>query len=159
MKMKVTQSCPTLRDPLDYAVHGILQARTLEWVVFPFSRDSSQPRNWTGVSCIAGGFFLNWANKQAHNQLILMHLNYSMFPYNFGSRSLRLENFIKKKKKKSKQEQASQIFSDDISLMENKPNGLANKMWKHTSFQVYKEKNQFFPVFIFTLFWVHTILQ
>ena len=39
-----------------YTVHGILQARILEWVAYPFSRSSSWPRNWTRVSCIAGGF-------------------------------------------------------------------------------------------------------
>ena len=38
-------------------LHGILQARTLKWVAFPFSRRSSQPRDPTQVSCIAGGFF------------------------------------------------------------------------------------------------------
>ena len=43
--MKVTQSCLTLCDPMDYTVHGILQARILEWVAFPFSRESSQPRS------------------------------------------------------------------------------------------------------------------
>ena len=43
------------------SVHGILQARLLEWVVIPFSRGSSQPRNQTVVSCIAGKFFTNWA--------------------------------------------------------------------------------------------------
>ena len=37
--------------------------RMLEWVAFPFSSGSSQPRNWTGVSCIAGGFFTNWVNQ------------------------------------------------------------------------------------------------
>ena len=42
--MKVTQSCMTLCNPMDYTVHGILQARILEWVVVPFSRGSSQPR-------------------------------------------------------------------------------------------------------------------
>ena len=41
MKVKVTQSCLTLCDPMDYTVHGILQARILEWVAFPFSRGSS----------------------------------------------------------------------------------------------------------------------
>ena len=46
-------------------VHGILQARILEWVAFPFSRGSSQPRDQTRVSCIAGGFFTNWANREA----------------------------------------------------------------------------------------------
>ena len=45
VKVKVTQSCLTLCDPMDYTVHGILQARILEWVVVPFSRASSQPRD------------------------------------------------------------------------------------------------------------------
>ena len=42
---EVSQSCPTLWDPMDYTVYGILQARTLEWVAFPFSRVSPQPRD------------------------------------------------------------------------------------------------------------------
>ena len=54
-----------LCDPLDYTVHGILQARILEWVAFPFSRGSSQPRDWTQVSHIAGGFFTSWATREA----------------------------------------------------------------------------------------------
>ena len=54
MKVKVAQSCLTLCDLMNYTVHGILQARILEWVAFPFSRGSSQPRNQTQVSCIAG---------------------------------------------------------------------------------------------------------
>ena len=41
-------------DPMDYTIHGILQARILEWVAFPFSRGSSQPRDQTQVSHIAG---------------------------------------------------------------------------------------------------------
>ena len=49
--------CPTLCDPMDYTVHGIFQARILEWVTFAFSRGSSQPRDQTHVSQIAGGFF------------------------------------------------------------------------------------------------------
>ena len=60
-KVKVAQSCPTLCDPMGYTVHGILQARILEWAAFPFSRGSSRPKNPTGVSCIAGGFFTSWA--------------------------------------------------------------------------------------------------
>ena len=39
--------------------------RILEWVAYPFSSKSSKPRNWTGVSCIAGGFFTNWAMRKA----------------------------------------------------------------------------------------------
>ena len=63
-KVKVAQSCPTLCDPMDYTAHEILQARTLEWVAFPFSRGSSWPRHRTGVSCIAGRFFTNWATRE-----------------------------------------------------------------------------------------------
>ena len=57
MKVKVAQLCPTLCDFMDYTVPGILQARTLEWVAFPFPRGSSQTRDRTQVSHIAGGFF------------------------------------------------------------------------------------------------------
>ena len=46
-------------------VHEILQARILEWVAFPFSRESSQPRDWTQVSYIAGRFFTSWVTREA----------------------------------------------------------------------------------------------
>ena len=52
-------------DTMDYTVHGILQARIQEWVAFPFSRASLQPRDWTQVSRIAGGFFTRWATREA----------------------------------------------------------------------------------------------
>ena len=64
-EVKVTQSSPTPCNPMDCLVHGILQARILEWVAFPFSRGSSQPRNWTQVSHTAGRFFTSWATKEA----------------------------------------------------------------------------------------------
>ena len=47
-------------------VHGILQARILEWVAFLFSRESSQPKDQTQVSCIADRFFTSWATREAH---------------------------------------------------------------------------------------------
>ena len=50
-------SSPTLCDPMYFTAHGNLQARILEWVAFSFSRGSSQPRDRTQVSHIAGGFF------------------------------------------------------------------------------------------------------
>ena len=56
-EVKVAQSYPTLCIPMDYTVHGIFQARILEWVAFLFSRESSQPRDRTQVSHIAGRFF------------------------------------------------------------------------------------------------------
>ena len=63
--MKVTQSCPTLCDPIDYTIHGILQARILEWVAVLFSRGPSQPGDQTQVSHIAGGFFTRWVTGEA----------------------------------------------------------------------------------------------
>ena len=48
-----------------YMVHGILQARILKWVAFPFSRGFSQRRDQSQVSCIAGGFFTSWATREA----------------------------------------------------------------------------------------------
>ena len=48
-----------------WTVRGILQARILVWVAFPFSRGSSQPRDWTQVSCIAGRFSTSWATRGA----------------------------------------------------------------------------------------------
>ena len=64
----VVQSCPTLCDPmvcslLGSPVHGILQARILEWVTIPFFRGSSRPRNRTQVFCIAGRLFTIWATE------------------------------------------------------------------------------------------------
>ena len=64
MLVKIIQSCPTLCKPMDWglpgsSVHGTLQARTLEWVAIPFSRASSQPRDQTQVSHIAGRFLLS----------------------------------------------------------------------------------------------------
>ena len=50
--------CLTLCDPMDYIVHEIVQARILVWVAFPFTRESSQPRDRTQVSHIVGSFFL-----------------------------------------------------------------------------------------------------
>ena len=54
-------------SPPGSTVHGILQARILEWVAMPFSRGSSWPRNRTQVSCIAGSFLTNWAMREALN--------------------------------------------------------------------------------------------
>ena len=80
-KVLVTQSCPTMCKPTDgsppgSAVHGILQARILEWVAIPFSRGSSQPRNWTQVSCIVIRFFTVWvANMMSPAKNILIMRN------------------------------------------------------------------------------------
>ena len=59
VKVKVVQLPSTLCNPMDYTVHGILQARILEWVAIPYSRGSSQPRDRAHVSRIAGGLSTN----------------------------------------------------------------------------------------------------
>ena len=65
------QSCPALCNPMECnpvgsSVHGILQERILEWIAISFSRGSSQPRDWTQVSWIAGRCFTAWAAREAH---------------------------------------------------------------------------------------------
>ena len=72
MRKSLSRVQPTLCEPMDYTVHGILQARILEWVAFRFSRGSSQPRDQTQVSRIAGGFFITWATREAHINSIYM---------------------------------------------------------------------------------------
>ena len=63
-KLKAAQSCLTVSNPMDYTVHEILQAGILEWVAFPFSGASSQPRDRSQVSHIASGFFTSWATRE-----------------------------------------------------------------------------------------------
>ena len=84
VKVKITQSCLTLCNPLDCTVHGILQARIQEWVAFPFSRGSSQHRDQTVVSCIAGRLFTNWAIREANLRKVLsiLLLPYKSHQYN-----------------------------------------------------------------------------
>ena len=85
MCVLVIQSCLTLCDPLDCSppgssVHGILQARILDWVAFPFSRGSSWPKRQTCDSCIAGRFFTIWAVREAH---VYMCISVCVYMYTF----------------------------------------------------------------------------
>ena len=82
----VTQSCLTLSNPVDcsspgFSVHGILQARILEWVDMPSSRGSSQPRDQTQVSPIAGGFFTTYLSHQGIQRI----LEWVLCPFSGGS--------------------------------------------------------------------------
>ena len=77
----LTESCLTLRDPRDCSppgssVHGIVQARMLEWVAISFSRGSSQPRDWTHISyisCIGRHILYHWATWEANHILLVSH--------------------------------------------------------------------------------------
>ena len=64
-KVNIAQLCPTIWNPLDYTVHGILQVRILEWTAFHFLMASSQPKDWTQAPYIAGKFFKCWATREA----------------------------------------------------------------------------------------------
>ena len=80
VRVKSYQSCPILCDPMDCSsqsssVHGILQAVILEWVAISFSRGSSQPRDWTLVPCIAGGFFTEWTTRETRKERSISHWN------------------------------------------------------------------------------------
>ena len=78
----VAQLCPTICNPMDCSpqlcsVHEIFQARVLERVAISFSRRSSWPRDWTGVSCIAGRHFTLWATREAvtlENNLTVLYV-------------------------------------------------------------------------------------
>ena len=70
--VKSLHSCLTLWDPMDCSppgssVHGILQARMLEWIAMPSSRGSHRPGHWTQLSHIEGEFFTIWATREAHH--------------------------------------------------------------------------------------------
>ena len=85
----LTQSCPTLCDPMDCSplgssVYGISQARILEWVFMPFSGGSSWPRDQTWVSCIGRQILYHWAAREAH-----------MLIRRPKSKTLTIRNFIK----------------------------------------------------------------
>ena len=75
MKSEVAQSCPALCDPMDcslpgLSVHGIFQARVLEWGAISFSRGSSRPRDQTWVSRIVGRHFTVWATREAPQKIL-----------------------------------------------------------------------------------------
>ena len=82
----MSYSChPMYYSPLGSSVHGMFQARILEWIAISFSRGSSQPRNQTQVSCIAGKFFIDWAMREKYMHPILMYIHYQL---NFQLRPL-----------------------------------------------------------------------
>ena len=90
--MKVAQSCPALCNPMDYTVPGVLQARILEWVAFPFSRGSSRPRGRTQVSRTQVGSLLAEPQGKPKNtgvgSLSLLHWIIPTQELNPGSPSL-----------------------------------------------------------------------
>ena len=71
---------------LGSSIPGILQAEILEWVAMPFSRGSSQLRDWTQVSCISGGFFTIWATREDKTEMTEIN------EYSFIRKDLQVES-------------------------------------------------------------------
>ena len=73
MVRRYVLSCSVMSDPMQFhqdpLCMGILQARILEWAAYPFSRETSWPRNRIRVPCIAGGFFTSWPVQEAHGDI------------------------------------------------------------------------------------------
>ena len=93
---EVAQSCPTLCDPVDCSppgssVHGILQARILEWVAISFSRGSSWPRDQTWVSHIAGRHIAIWATREAIKSYLKKQEKHQIDNLNFYLKKLEKE--------------------------------------------------------------------
>ena len=88
MKVKVAHSCLTLCDPMDCIVHGILQARILEQVAFPFSRGSSQPRDRTQVSHIVDSLTAEPQGKPKNTGMGSLSLLQWIFPTQESNRGL-----------------------------------------------------------------------
>ena len=90
---EVTQLCPTLCDPMDYSlpgssIHGIFQARVLEWAATFFSRGSSWPRDRTQISCVSGRCFTLWATRAPPYDPVIPLLGISQFIHSVVSNSL-----------------------------------------------------------------------
>ena len=79
---------------MNYTVHGILQDRILEWVAFLFSKGSSQPRDQTQVSNIAGRFFASWLTRPFTYQLASKYLLFSNYQANVDGVENSLWSFI-----------------------------------------------------------------
>ena len=106
--MKVSQSCLILCYPLNSrvpgsSVHGIPQARILEWLAVPFSRGSSKSRDGTQISHITGGFFTIWTTREASNNLrSLNFIMYKISPQTFWLQELLIHTKNKQTNKQTK---------------------------------------------------------
>ena len=145
---EVTQPCLTLCNPMDYrlpgfSVHGIFQARVLEWVAFSFSRLSSWPRDRIQVSCTAGRLFTLWATREAGTRVPQRKIQRNRKVHMLFSSPSSLGSFSSLGIQKSQTKEWSHIF-------------LCSK-WLHSlNFQKWKRLDCFSA--ITTFFWFMSIL-
>ena len=99
------ENCSVVSDSLwphgpDRTVHGIFQARTLEWVAVSFSKGSSQPRDQTQVSRIAGGFLSSWATREAHGSKIISWIDWLFLIFFWNCLPRVVESFKNSKRRR-----------------------------------------------------------
>ena len=112
---EVAQLCPTLCDPMDCnlpgsSVHGVFQARILEWVAISFSRGSSPPRDWNRVSRIVGRRLIVWATREVHIYIYkLFTLQYCRDQHNIVDQLYSNKNW--KKRERERENKKRQVMS------------------------------------------------
>ena len=115
----VSDSCnPMVCSPPGSSVHGIFQARILEWVAMPSARGSSPPRDWTWVSCIAGKFFTNWATYPTLFFLLFLRV------------ILSIQKNLKKKRNVLMEKSISPDGLNGLTL----PHSLTHKWWNNNRY-------------------------
>ena len=132
-------------SPPGSSVHGILQARMLEWVAIPFSRGSSQPRDWTQVICIAGSFFTVWATqlmekyKSKSQQDVTLHLS----EWLSSKRQKNITNVVKDTEKRG----PLCIVDKNVNWCSHyeKPYGIPQKIENRTTIQSSYPTSVFYP--------------
>ena len=142
---EVTQSCPTLQ-PQGYTVLGILQARILEWVVLPFSRGSSQPRDQIQVPHIAGWILYQLSHKGSLRNHLQTKEHWVSLPS-----SSHIGLFLEKRKKKYSCSCTSEHFHwkeyNDTDHWGERSEILRTSQAKHNySFLVWFPPNYFLPI-------------
>ena len=125
---EVAQSCPTLCDPIvrnppGSSIHGILQARVLEWVAISFSRGSSQPRDQTQLSCIAGRRFTIWATREAVKSGKVGGFHF-LVTWLHGVWLLKIESNLEMEKSKRRERMASTFYGQEGHGLAASPNPL-----------------------------------
>ena len=132
------------------SVHEISQARTLEWIAIPFSRGSSQLRDGTHVSCIAGGFFYHWSTWEAQVFVTTVNTSYSSFSesrlkskrrrwFQFWINSTGIKSpHIKRSEKENKN--AKKKHGDEEKFLHDLRQSLRNWIWSDQDFLVSSSK-------------------
>ena len=143
----LTQLCLTLWDPMDCSppgssLHGILQARILEWVAISFSRGSSRPRDQTPVSRIAGSYFNFWATREAYFSISNL-LNYDKYFLNWHISKL-VTNYIYSTKCKLNVSPTHLLFRGSLRYLQTPASPDIREVWHRDTGEIEVETDSNF---------------